>query len=225
MGAVELGGAVQRRRAELGINQVELATQLGMSRQWMSKFELGRIGQVEPETIDALASALSWSAEALERHLDPTIRMGVVRRRARRQRASVPLSGAPPPEFASNVAILGDVSAGEGAPITGYTYVEHSYAASRNLYAVRVRGTCMAPQILDGDVVLFDASQVDPRNGQLVVATVESATSEAGDGVVKRWYRTPDGIELVPLVGDSIKVAPGEVHLHGVVVELRRRIG
>lgn len=214
--AVAIGLIVRRARLQRRMHQSELAGLVGFSRPWVSMIERGEFRRLDSDTLARLAATLG---------LDPAALLGEAHdRRASAPSPAIASPPAPVKEYPEGIPVVGDASAGEGAPILGYEFVGHSRTVGHHLLGVRVRGSCMAPMIEDGDVVIYDASQVEPRNGELVVATVTSATSEAGDGVVKRWYRTPGGIELVPNVGATIRVTPEDVIVHGIVVEIRRQV-
>lgn len=70
-----------------------------------------------------------------------------------------------------------------------------------------VSGDCMALSgILNDDHVVIDAAELQPRNGQVVLAELNNALT------LKRFYRTPEGIELRPNAPgyDTIAVKPGD---------------
>jgi len=120
--------------------------------------------------------------------------------------------------------LVGRVAA--GSPILAQEHIEQSYAVEPSLfskrpdYLLRVRGMSMKDiGILDGDLLAV-ARTKDARNGQIVVARL-------GDEVtVKRFKRTPQGIELLPENADfqPILVPPDhpEFELEGLAVGLIR---
>lgn len=70
-----------------------------------------------------------------------------------------------------------------------------------------VGGDCMVMSgILNDDHVVIDAAEVQPRNGQVVLAQLNNALT------LKRFYRTAEGIELRPNAPgyDTIVVKPGD---------------
>lgn len=70
-----------------------------------------------------------------------------------------------------------------------------------------VSGDCMVMSgIIDGDHVVIDAAETQPRNGQVVLAQLNNALT------LKRFYRTAEGIELRPNAPgyDTIAVKPGD---------------
>ncbi len=82
----------------------------------------------------------------------------------------------------------------------------------------------MEPDIRAGDVVIYDAANKTPRDGQTVVATIPDEGSERGRGVVKQFFKVAGKIKLAPLVGQPVTYAPDDVRIEGVVVEIRRKV-
>jgi len=120
--------------------------------------------------------------------------------------------------------LVGRVAA--GSPILAQEHVEQTYAVEPSLFArkpdylLRVRGMSMKDiGILDGDLLAV-AQTREARNGQIVVARI-------GDEVtVKRFQRTPQGIQLLPENPDfdPIIVSPeqDDFELEGLAVGLIR---
>jgi len=120
--------------------------------------------------------------------------------------------------------LVGRVAA--GSPILAQEHVEQTYAVEPSLFArkpdflLRVRGMSMKDiGILDGDLLAV-AKAREARNGQIVVARI-------GDEVtVKRFQRTPQGIQLLPENPDfePILVSPeqDDFELEGLAVGLIR---
>ena len=120
--------------------------------------------------------------------------------------------------------LVGRVAA--GSPILAQEHVEQTYAVEPSLFArkpdylLRVRGMSMKDiGILDGDLLAVARTR-EARNGQIVVARI-------GDEVtVKRFQRTPQGIELLPENPDfqPIVVSPDQddFELEGLAVGLIR---
>ncbi len=120
--------------------------------------------------------------------------------------------------------LVGRVAA--GSPILAQEHVEQTYAVEPSLFArkpdylLRVRGMSMKDiGILDGDLLAVARTR-EARNGQIVVARI-------GDEVtVKRFQRTPQGIQLLPENPDfdPIIVSPeqDDFELEGLAVGLIR---
>ncbi len=120
--------------------------------------------------------------------------------------------------------LVGRVAAGH--PILAQEHVEQTYSVEPGLFArrpdylLRVKGMSMKDAgILDGDLLAVARTR-DARNGQIVVARL-------GDEVtVKRFQRTPQGIQLLPENPDfnPIAVSPDQedFELEGLAVGLIR---
>ena len=205
----------KRRRAQLGITQEVVVSRIGgYTRQWLVKFEAGGQKGIKEGMLPRLAVALELDEEILQ---DVFNGHKVTVRRDGTRYSELP-------EMTREIPILTTLIAGEGSPLNGFVYVGYSDTVRRNLRAVRVNSTSMGPEIMDGDVVVFDANEIEPSNGQLVVITMAGASGEDGSGVVTRWYATPDEVRLIPNTGPTLRMRPDEVKVHGVVFEIRRRL-
>jgi repressor LexA len=120
--------------------------------------------------------------------------------------------------------LVGRVAAGH--PILAQEHIEQSYAVEPSLFAkrpdylLRVKGMSMKDiGILDGDLLAV-ARTKEARNGQIVVARLGEEVT------VKRFMRTPKGIELLPENADfaPIHVSPDQedFELEGLAVGLIR---
>ena len=119
--------------------------------------------------------------------------------------------------------LVGRVAA--GSPILAQEHIDSTYHVESSLfqqqpdYLLKVRGMSMRDiGIMDGDLLAVKQAK-EAKNGQIVVARI-------GDEVtVKRFRRTPSGIELLPENPDfkTIVVKPGEAfELEGLAVGLIR---
>jgi len=200
-----------------------------------------------PPTRAEIASELGFrSANAAEEHLQALARKGVIElvggtsrgirlkagtlRTVNETRKKVPSADTLPfsltlPGLEQLVLpLVGRVAAGH--PILAQEHIEQSYAVEPSLFAkrpdylLRVRGMSMKDAgILDGDLLAVARTR-EARNGQIVVARL-------GDEVtVKRFKRTPQGIELLPENPDfqPIVVSPDhpDFELEGLAVGLIR---
>lgn len=192
-----------------------------------------------PPTRAEIAATLGFrSANAAEEHLQALAKKGVLElvsgtsrgirltnqgRRAlpvpATQQMTLPLEGI----RQLTLPLIGRVAA--GSPILAQEHIDHSYYVEASLfqqrpdYLLRVRGMSMRDAgIMDGDLLAVQACK-EARNGQIVVARL-------GDDVtVKRYRRTPQGIELLPENPDytMIVVRPGEpFEIEGLAVGLIR---
>ncbi|MBU0917024.1 MAG: transcriptional repressor LexA [Gammaproteobacteria bacterium] len=203
-----------------------------------------------PPTRAEIASELGFrSANAAEEHLQALARKGVIElvggtsrgirlkagtlrtvNESRREESSksgksvLPFNLPLPGLEQLVLPLVGRVAA--GSPILAQEHVEQTYAVEPGLfsrkpdYLLRVRGMSMKDiGILDGDLLAV-AQAREARNGQIVVARI-------GDEVtVKRFLRTPQGIQLLPENPDfePILVSPeqDDFELEGLAVGLIR---
>ncbi|MEG2045977.1 MAG: transcriptional repressor LexA [Comamonas sp.] len=192
-----------------------------------------------PPTRAEIASSFGFkSANAAEEHLQALARKGVIdlvsgTSRGIRLRADTVrnINAARGNSFALPISsmaqlvlpLVGRVAA--GSPILAQEHIDQSYSVEPSLFAakpdylLKVRGMSMRDAgIMDGDLLAVQATH-EARNGQIVVARL-------GDDVtVKRFKRTPQGIELLPENPDYkvIHVDPEEPFaIEGLAVGLIR---
>jgi transcriptional regulator with XRE-family HTH domain len=103
----------------------------------------------------------------------------------------------------------------QGGVIVDYIYVRGpgTGSAPHNLVGVRVHGDCLAPWIIDGDVVVVDTTRT-PESGNPVVATVDGTLH------VKRLRIRPSG--RWTLVSNEGEIAIEPYQINGVVISLDR---
>ena len=192
-----------------------------------------------PPTRAEIATELGFkSANAAEEHLQALARKGVIEllsgtsRGIRLRNDTVRAINAARGQHFANplqqatqlfLPLIGRVAA--GSPILAQEHVDQTYCVENSLfqhkpdYLLKVRGMSMRDAgIMDGDLLAVQATH-EARNGQIVVARL-------GDDVtVKRFKRTPQGIELLPENPDYkvIHVAPEEPFaIEGLAVGLIR---
>ena len=97
------------------------------------------------------------------------------------------------------VPLLGTIAA--GAPILAEEHIEEYIALSVDVkadFALRVRGDSMIDaNIFDGDIV-FIHQQPTVENGEIAAVMLIDPVTSDGIATLKRVYRTPDGMQLVP---------------------------
>lgn len=77
---MSIGENIHRRRIELGMTLEEVSKQVGVSRQTLSRYETGVIGNIPSDKIEALAKALhstpayimGWDEEPIKKEKPPT---------------------------------------------------------------------------------------------------------------------------------------------------------
>jgi repressor LexA len=129
----------------------------------------------------------------------------------------------------SYLPLIGSTAAGSPAlayeNIEEYIPVPESFTGAYGAdFALRVKGSSMTgDHILDGDMIMVKARST-AENGEIVVALIND------EAVVKRFYKTEDGIELVssnsdyPPIKISVKDAGDSVKIIGRVVAVHRNI-
>lgn len=126
------------------------------------------------------------------------------------------------------IPVLGRVAA--GTPITaiedviGYEEISEELAHTGDIFALKIRGDSMDPEIKNGDTVIV-RSQEDADTGDIVIALVNG-----DDATCKRLVKYANGIRLMPVnpiyepmyyANDEIDIKP--VCIIGKVVENRRK--
>lgn len=110
------------------------------------------------------------------------------------------------------------------ASLRGGVVVEHVYLPAgevpeghrRNTIALRVRGDCLSPAVVDGDTVIVD-TEMAPESGNPVVATID------GHLHVKRLKVLRSGRWMLTSNEGELEVEPFQID--GVVVGLYRAMG
>lgn len=83
------------------------------------------------------------------------------------------------------------------------------------LYAMRVTGNCMVPEVRPGEIVHFDPDRI-PEDGDLVVAT------QYGEKALVKWYEEQGTMQyLVPLDGEAILIDES-IEVIGVIKKIER---
>ena len=162
------------------------------------------------------------SMATVHKHLSNLETKGLIRRKWNHSRAIEVTDDRRRPASIT-IPLLGRVAAGrpiEAIEGTDTIDVPQSLIRKRDSYALRVAGDSMIDEgILDGDLILVE-ERPDPRNGDVVVATVD------GEATVKRFYREKNGsVRLQPsnAAYKPIVVEGGDLKIRGAVVGLVRR--
>lgn len=111
------------------------------------------------------------------------------------------------------------VSAGPGEPaIQEYLYLPPDVGLNPNWYGLPVRGACMDPVLLPGDVVVVNPDAV-PEPGDMVVANID------GEQALVKWFVKHNGdLFLEPEIGEPIPYDETRVRIIGVVMTMWRNI-
>lgn len=180
---------IKKYRERLGISQAELARRIGLPRQTLNNYELGK-READYETLLKLSEELNTTVQGLltDKELE-----------------AVPSLTTQPEYRGFNildkknvfmVPIFQSVSAGFGAyaddQICGYEPVPaRSKREAEESIAIAVRGDSMYPKIEEGDLVIVHKQDYF-ENGDIVVAIV----CGQNDGFVKRAFQTEGKLTL-----------------------------
>lgn len=196
----------------------------GETREKVYRFVRERLLAGSPPTVREVQEAFGFRAvETAREHLDRLVIEGRLTRAGELQARGYRLPGVEGRGLAVSVPILGRVQAGALTvaiqDIEGYVEVR-SRLPPEELFALRVRGDSMAPEMLEDDLVIVRRQPV-ALDGEIVVALI------GDEATIKRLRFRRGGSELhainpkyPPLVPD-----PEALLLLGRVVELRRYLG
>lgn len=196
----------------------------GRTREQVLAFVRERLLSGAPPTIREVQAAFRFRSVGTAReHLDALIADGRLARSRGGKHRGLRLPGEPKPQ--RFVPLLGRVQAGaltEAIADADDHVPIDPRPASQELFALRVRGDSMEPELLADDVLIV-RRQATAEHGDLVVAQVD------GDATVKRLRFVRGRAELhatnpryAPIVPDG---EPGrQLVLLGKVVELRRHL-
>ncbi len=212
-------------------------TPKGQTRRQVLAFVRERLLAGEPPTVREVQQRFGFRSVGTAReHLDALVADGLLEKADDRRHRAVRLPGAQRPRPAL-VPLLGRVQAGALTEALedpdGHVLVETRTAATgrettarkatarettAQLFALRVRGDSMAPEMFDGDVLIV-RRQPRAEHGDVVVAMVD------GDATVKRLWLSRRRVELRATNPRYAPIVPdGELVLLGKVVELRRAL-
>ena len=192
-------------RKQKRLTQLQVADHLGITRSAYSHYETG-FRDPDTDTLIRLASLYEVPVEYLLGIYDQTAKTLINR-----------------------IPVLGTVPA--GIPIEAIENIEEyidiypRFVKHGELFALRVQGDSMEPDLRNGDIVVIE-KQVFVENGDIAVVRVNSE-----DATLKRVKLTAKGLMLIPsnpaydpVFFDSDQVATLPVTIIGKVIEIRRRL-
>ena len=162
---------LRKARKAKGLTQAELGEKVSISRQAYSTYETGK-RDPDTETIAKIASVLDVSLDYL---LGKTLESG---------------------RNINRIPILGSVPA--GTPIEAIEDIEEyidiypKFVKHGELFALRVQGDSMEPDIRPGDIVIVEKQEF-VTNGDVAVVRVNGE-----DVTVKKVKQVADGLLLMP---------------------------
>ncbi len=169
---MSLGSNLKEKRKQRGLTLEQLAEQVDLSRQTLSRYENGKIANIPPDNIERLAAALGTTPARLMGWHDEFAAYHPTRR----------------------IPILGRISA--GLPLYAEEQVEGSVSADvggGEYFALRVKGDSMdAAHIFEGNVLIV-RKQDTVENGEIAVVMIGD-----NDATVKRFYCEEQIVTLMP---------------------------
>ncbi len=195
-----------------------------------------RIARGYSPTMQELADELGVSKVTVFEHVEALIKKGALIRQPNKARSLEisPDVSLPDEQRTTRLPLVGAIAAGQ--PIEAVEQREHldleelfaprsGSLAGVPKFVLRVKGDSMIEDcIADGDYVVCEQRNV-ARNGQTVVALVDSGGSAEGEATLKRFYREKDGrIRLQPANEkyEPLIVDSKHVQIQGVVVGVIR---
>lgn len=218
-------------RVTKGITLDELGRQVGLAPSTVQRYEAGKINRPKLAVVTAMANALGSSLEELCGAEEPeNLHEKLSDRRSERPVDKLPDNMLPADDDPSElirIPVIGRVAAGYACHAEEYTedyeYVNRMYINSQYDYVyLRVRGDSMYPLFQENDLVLVQCRE-SVENGDYAVFVIDDE-----DGIVKRFYRYPNRIELIsenpyypPRIFHGSQME--RVRIFGRVVEVRRK--
>lgn len=195
-----------------GYTQDELAKKLGITRSALAMYEAGR-RQPDFKTLELIADFFNVDIDYLMGRTDKT--------------TMLPQSVIYPVYSSYRIPIVATVAA--GVPIYSEenieSYIDYSKDPRNHVFATRVKGHSMEPDIMNGDLIIID-EEAAWDDMDIVVVTVNGT-----EGACKRIQRIAEGVQLLsinkdyaPIFYTREEVEQLPVRVLGKVVEQRRRI-
>lgn len=180
-----IGDRIKQLRARKNISQVDLANQVGVSKQTLYKYENNIVTNIPSDKIEGIAQALETS---------PAYLMGWS---SEGGRLFSLVSNILPVPQADRIPLLGDIACGQ--PIlaveeAGETVERPPWIKAD--FALRCQGDSMIEaRILNGDIV-YIRSQEEVENGQIAAVLVKDDDDWETTATLKRYYKYPGAISL-----------------------------
>lgn len=196
--------AIAEAIADTGRSQADVARALGRTPAWLNRIVNGERGIKSPD--------LERLADELGVQVSDFYDRGVRPRRVAEGNASYlpgPLVAIPVVDQEASASLRGGM-------VVDQVFIDRAAApAPDRLVGVRVRGNCLAPDIVDGDIVVVDTS-MSAEPGNPVVALVD------GELHVKRYWIKGSGKHVLKSNEGEVEIEPWQIE--GVVVSLHRQM-
>ena len=197
-----LGHRVREERERYHWNTSELARRAGVSESYLGRVERGEVASPGIEQVEKIARALALTTDELT---------GAAHRLGPRTISFGSVVLVPEVNVTISAGEAGYTETGDAVPVP----IELA-RAPRRLCASKVRGACMEPEIMDGDMVIVDLADTSPRPGDLVAALLES-----GELMVKRYDRRGGRPVLIDNQGATYPVDGALIQ--GVIISSLRK--
>jgi repressor LexA len=195
-----------------------------------------RLARGYSPTMQELADELGVSKVTVFEHVEALIKKGALVRKPNKARSLEVSPDVQLPDEARNtrLPLVGSIAAGK--PIEAVEEREHldleelfaprsGALAGTQKFVLKVRGDSMIDeQIRDGDYVICEQRNV-ARNGQTVVAILDTGNSDETEATLKKFYREKDGrIRLQPANDkyEPIYAESAHVQIQGIVIGVVR---
>ena len=183
---MSIGQNIKRCRRELDMTLENVAKEVGVSRQTLSRYETGVIGNIPSDKIEALAKVL---------HTTPAYLMGWAE-----PSRSFPSNLVPLPKM-EKVPLIGEIAC--GTPILAEQNIKDYVDLPGHIradYALECKGDSMINAgIRNGDIV-YIRQQPEVENGEIAAVAVDE-----DEATLKRFYYDGD---VVQLVAENPRIAP-----------------
>ena len=167
------------------------------------------------------------SPTAVTTHLTALEKKGYVKKTGKRARGSVPINTVEKKDNLIKIPLLtNEVKAGLLMDVSDESYEDffplpESIAQNENNFLMKVKGDSMIDaHIKEGDMVLVNPSNIEPQNGDIVVAKIDDNGDE--EITVKRFFKENDCIKLVAENKEYPPIIQEKVSIVGKVVGLIR---
>ncbi|WP_295296434.1 transcriptional repressor LexA [uncultured Brachyspira sp.] len=165
------------------------------------------------------------SPTAVTTHLTALEKKGYVKKTGKRARGSVPIDSKK--DNLIRIPLLtNEVKAGLLMDVSDESYEDffplpESIAQNENNFLMKVKGDSMIDaHIKEGDMVLVNPSNIEPQNGDIVVAKIDDNGDE--EITIKRFFKEKDCIKLVAENKEYPPIIQEKVSIVGKVVGLIR---
>lgn len=167
------------------------------------------------------------SPTAVTTHLTALEKKGYVKKTGKRARGSVPINTVEKKDNLIKIPLLtNEVKAGLLMDVSDESYEDffplpESIAQNENNFLMKVKGDSMIDaHIKEGDMVLVNPSNIEPQNGEIVVAKIDDNGDE--EITIKRFFKEKDCIKLVAENKEYPPIIQEKVSIVGKVVGLIR---